>query len=159
MDEEKEKHGLSAVIAETAKRTVIEYEQRQQARQAETMAHNTAILMENYKALKEYAGKKTAGTAANWGDAYLESITSSKVRTSIMVAAIDEAMAEVAEEFERRGQSYKFEAFRARYIEGESYEAIAARMNSGKNSPARWCKEAMARMAVHLFGVDGLKRW
>lgn len=159
MDEEKETPGLTAVIAETARRTVIEYEQRQQARQADTMAHNTAILMENYKVLKEYAGRKTAGTAADWGDAYLESITSSKIRTSIMVAAIDAAMAEVAKDFEQRGQSYKFEAFRARYVEGESYEAIAERLNSGKNSPARWCKEAMARLAVYLFGVDGLKRW
>lgn len=159
MENETNRPDLADLITETARRTVIEYEQRQQARAADNMAHNTAILMENYTVLKDYASKKTAGTAAAWGDAFLESITSSKVRTSIMVAAIDTALAEVAGDYQRRGQGYKYEAFRARYVEGENYETIAERLNSGKNSPARWCKEVMARLAVYLFGVDGLKRW
>ena len=159
MDENGKRPDLAAIITETAKRTVIEYEQRQQARTAETMVHNTAIMMENYKTLKEYAGKKTPGTDERWGDTFLESITSSKVRTSIMVAALDAALAEVAEDFGKRRQGYKWEAFKARYVEGVSYEEIADRLNSGKNSPARWCKEVMQKLAVYLFGVDGLKRW
>ncbi len=159
MSENEKQTDLDEVIAETAKRAVIEYEQRHKARTVEAMAHNTAILMENYTILKEYAQKKSPGTAEQWGDRFLESITSSKVRTSIMVAAIDDAMGEAAADFEQKGQGYKWEAFKARYIEGVSYEEIAERMNCGKNSPARWCKEAVQKVAVYLFGVDGLKRW
>ena len=159
MGKEKLPEGLGDLIAETARRTVIEYEQRQQARTADAMLHNATILMENYKVLKEYAAAKTPGTPTQWGDAYLESITSSKIRTSIMVATIDTALAEVQEDCRTDRQSYKWEAFRAHYIAGKSYEEIADQLNSGKNSPARWCKEVMHRLAVRLFGVDGLKRW
>lgn len=156
---DEERPDLEEVIRRTATATVIAMEQRQQQRAADAMLHNTAILMTNYKALKDYAEGGGPGTGAAWGDAYLESIMSSKVRTSIMVAAIDAAMADVAGEYTNAGQAYKWEAFRARYVEGVSYEEIASTLNAGKNSPARWCKDVMAKIAVRLFGVDGLKRW
>ena len=159
MGKEKLPEGLGDLIAETARRTVIEYEQRQQTRTADAMLHNTTILMENYKILKDYAAAEAPGAPARPGNAYLESITSSKIRTSFMVAALDQALAEVQEDCSTACQSYKWEAFAAHYIAGKSYEDIAAEQNSGKNSPARWCKEIMRRLAVRLFGVDGLKRW
>lgn len=150
---------LTAIIEATVRRTVTECEQRQRVRAIEAMTRNTTTLVENYTTLTAYASTKTPGTTAQWGDAFLESIASSKARTSIMVAELDLAMDQVATEYRAAGQSYKWDAFRARYMAGESYEAIADRLNAGKNSPARWCKEIMQQVAIRLFGVDGLKRW
>lgn len=150
---------LAEAIRETAKQTVIEYEQRQQARREDCRKSDTVTLMENYTILKAYAEGKTPGTPTSWGDAFMDSIVSSKIRTSIMVAAIDQALADTATDFKAAGQGYKWEAYKRRYILGESYDTIADELNCGKNSPARWCKEVMTQVAVHLFGVDGLKRW
>lgn len=52
-----------------------------------------------------------------------------------------------------------FDAYRARYMEGLTAEEVAEKLNAGKNSPARWCKQLNERLAVLLFGVDGLRRW
>lgn len=46
-----------------------------------------------------------------------------------------------------------------RYMEGLTAEEVAEKLNTGKNSPARWCKQLNERLAVLLFGVDGLRRW
>lgn len=150
---------LEEIIRKTAVETVIAMEQRQQKRTTDAMLHNTETLMNHYKALKRYAENGSPGAGTAWGDTYLESIMSSKARTSIMVAEIDAAMIDVAEEYAATGQEYKWRAFHARYVEGVSYEEIAAALNAGKNSPARWCKDVMTKVAVKIFGVDGLKRW
>ena len=52
-----------------------------------------------------------------------------------------------------------FDAYRMRYMEGMAAEEVAERLNTGKNSPGRWCKQLNERLAVLLFGIDGIRRW
>lgn len=149
-----------------AAQTVQEMERRTRKQEQGRMLHNAAALMEHYLDLKafpqlaisEAEEARAAGTDVQ-GDGFVESVRTSKVKTAIMVAHIDAALRELEHDAAQRGVSYKFRAFRGKYIEGKTYEQIAEEMNAGKNSPARWCKDMNAQLAVKLFGVDGLRKW
>lgn len=119
----------------------------------------TVKLMENYTLLHEYAKKGTPGdqeTHACDPGAILGVLRRSREDTAVVVAEIDEALAAVRVAALAGGYYYKVEAFERHYIQGQTYEHIADAMNSGRNSPARWCKEIMRQMAVRLFGVNGI---
>lgn len=157
-----EQAALEAVIAEVVKKAVKET-RRQDQQQA---LHNTALLMENYRALKGYEGRAVDSADAArlqgaeiQGEAWLRSIRKNKARTAVMLAHLDAALDELEKETRQKGRAYMFDAYRARYMEGLTAEEAAEKLNTGKNSPARWCKQLNERLAVLLFGVDGLRRW
>ena len=77
----------------------------------------------------------------------------------IIVTSRDAALDELEKETRQKGRAYMFDAYRLRYMEGLTAEEVAEKLNTGKNSPARWCKQLNERLAVLLFGVDGLRRW
>ena len=119
----------------------------------------TARLLENYQLLNEYARKGAPGGSEPSGTdlgAILDALRSSREDTAAVVAEIDRALAAVRVAAIAGGYSYKVDAFERRYIKGQTYEQIADAMNSGRNSPRRWCDEIMRQMAVRLFGVTGI---
>lgn len=119
----------------------------------------TARLLENYQLLHEYAQKDSTGGSEPPGTdpgAILDALRSSREDTAAVVAKIDRAMAAVRVAAIAGGYFYKVDAFERRYIKGQTYEQIAEAMNSGRNSPRRWCDEIMRQMAVRLFGVNGI---
>lgn len=157
-----EQAALEAVIAEAVKKAVKET-RRQDQQQA---LHNTALLMENYRALKGYEDRAVDSADAArlqgaeiQGEAWLRSIRKNKARTAVMLAHLDAALDELEKEARQKGRAYMFGAYRLRYMEGLTAEEVAEKLNTGKNSPARWCKQLNERLAVLLFGVDGLRRW
>lgn len=84
-----EQAALEAVIAEAVKKAVKET-RRQDQQQA---LHNTALLMENYRALKGYEGRAVDSADAArlqgaeiQGEAWLRSIRKNKARTAVMLA-------------------------------------------------------------------------
>lgn len=121
----------------------------------------TVKLMENYLLLREYAQKGTPGDqemhACDPG-AILDVLRRSREDTAVVVNEIDEALAAIRVAALAGSYYYKVEAFERHYIQGQTYEHIADAMNSGRNSPARWCKEIMRQMSVRLFGVNGIGR-
>ena len=119
----------------------------------------TARLLENYQLLHEYAQKGSPGGTEPSGTdlgAILDALRSGREDTAAVVAEIDRALAAVRVAAIAGGYSYKVDAFERRYIKGQTYEQIADAMNSGRNSPRRWCDEIMRQMAVRLFGVNGI---
>ena len=123
-------------------------------------------VMENYRALKGYEGRAVDSADAArlqgaeiQGEARLRSIRKNKARTAVMLAHLDAALDELEKETRQKGRAYMFDAYRLRYMEGLTAEEVAEKLNTGKNSPARWCKQLNERLAVLLFGVDGLRRW
>lgn len=42
------------------------------------------------------------------------------------------------------------------YIKGMTYEEIVRETGCGKNSPKKWCKAMIPRLAIKLFGVKAL---
>lgn len=119
----------------------------------------TVQLLENYQLLREYA-KKGVPTAEETlaGDlgTILDALRRSREDTATVIGEIDQALVEVRVAAIAGGYSYKVDAFERRYIKGQTYEQIADAMNSGRNSPRRWCDEIMRQMAVRLFGVNGI---
>lgn len=119
----------------------------------------TARLLKNYQLLREYVQKGSQGgsepSATDLG-AILDALRSSREDTAAVVGEIDRALVAVRVAAIAGGYSYKVDAFERRYIKGQTYEKIADDMNSGRNSPRRWCDEIMRQMAVRLFGVNGI---
>ena len=156
------KENLEDIIARAATRAAQEAERVRRKGEAATMLRNTALLMENYRQLHDFPDRaisEAAEAGLAEGQTYLHSIRASRAKTLIMLAHLDESLRQLELEMKARELAYKYEAFRLHYVEGVTYEEIAERMNAGKNSPARWCKEMNQRLSVILFGVDGLKKW
>lgn len=121
----------------------------------------TVRLLENYQLLREYTKKDTPTTeethACDLG-AILDALRRSREDTATVIGEIDQALAAIRVAAIAGGYSYKVDAFERRYIKGQTHEQIADAMNSGRNSPRRWCDEIMRQMAVRLFGVNGISR-
>lgn len=96
------------------------------------------------------------GATEYWDD---RAVDVAIIETRHMLAHLDAALDELEKETRQKGRAYMFDAYRARYMEGLTAEEVAEKLNAGKNSPARWCKQLNERLAVLLFGVDGLRRW
>lgn len=143
--------------------------EKAQIRQQERgkVLYNTRVLMESYREMRRHVEKAISEVEEmdieefqplKTENTHLESVRRTKLRTALMIANIDRAMAEVETEQEEAGTSYKYEAFRAHYIDGKTFEEVADALNCGKNTPARWSKDIMRRMSVKLFGVDGIEK-
>lgn len=153
---------MEEIIARAATRAAQEAERIRREREAATMLHNAALLMENYRQLKEFPDRAISeADEAGLADeqTFLRSIRQSRTKTMIMLAHLEASLQQLESEAAQSGNDYKYRAFSLHYIDGWSYEEIAEEMNAGKNSPARWCKDMNERLAVILFGVDGIKAW
>ena len=157
-----EQENLEDIIARAAARAAQEAERVRREQEAATVLHNTVLLMENYRQLKAFPDRaiSEAGEAGlGDGQTFLRSIRESRAKTMIMLAHLDESLQLLESEAAQSGTAYKYRAFCLHYIDGWPYEDIAQEMNAGKNSPARWCKDMNERLAVILFGVDGIRKW
>lgn len=157
-----ERAALDRLLTAAAQRGVAEYRRQQQR----TVYQNTALLMKEYRTLKGYEGRaisnadeaRAAGAQVE-GQAWLRSIRKDKARTATMLAHLDAALEELRREAVDKGTGYMFEAHRLHYQEGKTLEEVAQILNTGKNTPGRWCKLLNERLAVLLFGIDGLHKW
>lgn len=115
----------------------------------------TMRLMEQYRQLISVAQSAVQEDTGEAGTVYA-AVQQSKRETAAVLAEISRAMDQIRNDATAFGYQYKLEAFEAHYIRGESYEAIALKAGCGRNSPARWCGEIMRKLAVQLFGANGV---
>lgn len=119
----------------------------------------TSELLENYPLLREHVqSTDTNNTTERQRDpgTIAAALAQSREDTADVIEAIEKALEETRAAAAAGGYSYKVEAFEARYVKGQTYEQVADAMNSGRNSPRRWCDEIMRQMAIRLFGVNGI---
>lgn len=167
--EKDEKQEISAevlqMIEASVKNAVSEALKQQQDQKKAKMLYNTRILMESYGEMKKYIKnaiseeeemQKSPYMIFAGENAHLISVRNAKMQTSMMIANIDRALDELESDFSKKSMSYKFEAFKMRYIDEMTVEQIAEKLNCGKNSPSAWCKVVMKHMAIKLFGINGL---
>lgn len=156
-------NNINIQAKELAKEVIYEIKNEQKDRRL----HNTKLLMKNYNKLKDHIEKVSSdGFKGYFGeelqdvlednDVFLNSILRTKARTAQMVSCIDISLELLADEYESNGTYYIYDAFYMYYIEGLKYEAIAEKLNAGKNSPARWVKEVLNKLNILLWGVDAL---
>lgn len=157
---------IEKIAKKAAQQAIKEFTEAAKKTERKRMLHNTFVLMENYTSLKKYADSAISETSQienniflNSKNEYLKSIRNSRVKTLLMISHIDNAINELKKECEKKGEKYKFEAFEMHYIKNVPYEKIQEKMNCGKNSPSRWCKEIIKLLSVKLFGIDGIEKW
>ncbi len=156
---------MQSMLQQVAVLAVKEYEKQQAKKKTKEIMHNTFALMENYVPLKSFITNAVSDqaqidrTKRFENNEYLKSIRKSRVKTMLMIAHIDCAIAELKKEAFKNGEQYKYEAFEMYYMKTMTYEEIQERLQCGKNSPSRWCKEMIKRLSVKLFGIDGIDKW
>lgn len=154
---------VSEQAKELAKEVVFEIKKQQKDKRL----HNTKLLMKNYDKLKNHIEKVNSDgfkgyfgeelqDALEENDIFLNSVLRTKARTAQMVSCIDISLEILADEYEENGTYYIYDAFYMYYIEKLTYEDIAEKLNTGKNTPARWAKEVLNKLSILLWGVEAL---
>lgn len=165
---QKEKTKTEEIIDEAVKRAISAVKAQTRQQERGKVLYNTRILMESYREMRQHIETAISESEEMQSPEFqmlkseyacLESIRRTKLRTALMIANIDRAMAELEAEYQEAEMSYKYNAFKWHYIDGLTFEDVAERLNCGKNSPSRWSKEILRRMSVKLFGIDGIEKW
>jgi len=160
MQQEDKEVEIRKIVQET-----LEAEKRIQRNK---ILYNTRILMEQYIEMRKHVENAIAEVeemeatefeSLMQENTHLESVRRTKLKTAMMIANIDRAMEELRQEYEEKQMLYKYESFRAHYIDGLSFEEVAEIQNCGKNTPSRWSKELIRKMSVKLFGIEGIEKW
>lgn len=130
-----------------------------------TAVQKTQIYLENYREMVRYAAEAVSEISQveniskyniSAEKAFLQSIRECRAETIITLEHINRALSSLKEDAETAGEGYKYDALEAVYVKGESYEDIVKATGCGKNSPKKWCKAMIPRLAVKLFGVKAL---
>lgn len=132
--------------------------------------HNTKLLMENYKSLKEHVDgmKECINLKYEFRDGeslvsvksdylWLESIARSKARTIEMMEYVDSKIKYLKYEYENKSQSEIVDSFIMFYIENKTDEDIRKAYNCGQHTPRRWREKIIKELSVLLWGIDAIQ--
>lgn len=126
----------------------------------------TYLYLENYREMERYI-KDAVSEVSQIPDidkynisaerAFLRSIRECRAETIILFEHLKKALASLKEDAEAAGEGYKYDVLEMVYVKGMSYEEIARETGCGKNSPKRWCKAMIPKLALKLFGVKAFE--
>lgn len=153
------------LIEKAVKKAIKEYGKEQELKTKRKALHNTKLLLRNYKKIQSSIEEAVSEISqlenecvilGDEDELYVESIRRSKLKSIIVTAHIDKALAIVQEECYKKNTPEKYNAFISCMMEGMSYEEAAVVYNSSKPSISRWLNELIREVSVQLFGVDGV---
>lgn len=131
----------------------------------QTVIRMTYLYLENYREMERYI-KDAVSEVSQIPDidkynisaerAFLQSIRECRAETVILFEHLKKALASLKEDAEAAGEAYKYEALEMFYVKGMTYEEITRETGCGKNSPKKWCKAMVPKLAIKLFGVKAL---
>lgn len=131
----------------------------------QTVIGMTYLYLENYREMERYI-KDAVSEVSQIPDidkynisaerAFLQSIRECRAETVILFEHLKKALASLKEDAEAAGEAYKYEALEMFYVKGMTYEEITRETRCGKNSPKKWCKAMIPKLAIKLFGVKAL---
>lgn len=121
--------------------------------------HDTYILMKNYRSAKYHAENAVSdssqlGSEFFGRDEHLDSVRHTRAQTMLMLAHIDNVLAEMKRRREEQGRGIEYTAFRMYFIDGIDYAEIAENLNTGKNTPRRWISSIIDEMGALLWGYE-----
>lgn len=132
--------------------------------------HNTKLLMENYKTLKEHVNgiKDEISLKFEFRDEdniifvkseylWLESIAKSEARTIEMMEYVDAKIKYLVYEYENKDQYEIIDSFMMFYIDGETDEMIREKYTCGQHTPRRWREKILKELSILLWGVDAIQ--
>ena len=132
----------------------------------QTVIEKTYLYLENYREMERYINDAVSEVSQisdadryniSAERAFLRSIRECRAETVILFEHLRKALASLKEDAEAAGEVYKYEALEAVYIKGMTYEDIVRETGCGKNSPKKWCRDMISRLAVKLFGAKAIE--
>ena len=131
----------------------------------QTAIEKTLAYLNNYHEMKRYINEAVYEASQitdiqyniSAEHAYFRTIQECRVETIILFENLNRSLRSLREDAEAAGEGYKYEALESIYIQGMSYADVAIKMNCGRNSPKRWCRNMVQRLSVKLFGVKALE--
>lgn len=154
------------LINKAVKTAIKEYSKEQKIEKKKKALHNTKMLLKNYDKIK--SSIKNAISEANQleqdstsfdkkEEVYINSIRRSKLKSLIVIAHIDSALAVVQEEYKGKGVPEKYDAFVSCMFDQMTYEDAAAIYYTSKQSISRWVVDTTKLVSIQLFGIDGIE--
>lgn len=132
----------------------------------QTVIEKTYLYLENYREMERYINDAVSEVSQipdagryniSAERAFLQSIRECRTETILLFEHLRKALASLKDDTEAAGEAYKYEALEAVYIKGMTYEEIVRETGCGKNSPKKWCKAMIPRLAIKLFGAKALE--
>jgi HD superfamily phosphohydrolase len=166
INQSKENIATDALINKAVVKAIKEYNRQQVSEKKRKALHNTKMLLKNYNKIKisieeaiSEADQLEQDTIYCTDDeeVYINSIRKSKLRSLIVIAHIDKALAIIKEEYKNKGTSEKYDAFMDCMIYGMTYDEAAVIYFTSKQSISRWVVDTSKLISIQLFGVDGLE--
>ena len=153
------------LISKAVKVAIKEYSKEQKAGRRKKALHNTKMLLKNYEKIKSSIDEaiseadqldQSAVGFDEKEDVYIASIRRSKLKSLIVIAHIDHAMAIVQDEYTKKGTPEKYDAFIDCFIYNMTYDDAATKYFSSKTSISRWINDVTHELSIQLFGVEGI---
>ena len=133
----------------------------------QTAIEKTYLYLENYREMERYINNAISEVSQipdidkyniSAEKAFLQSIKECRAETAVLFYHLNQALASLKEDAKASGEVYKYDILEMVYIQGMTYEEIARKCGCGKNSPKRWCKSMVPKLAVKLFGAREIGR-
>lgn len=169
-------------VDEHAKAVALEavrlFRQEEKEKAKKSSLHNIGLLMDHYLELVDhYENIKYRATDISdeldldaleevaQDDIIIHSIKRSKIRTQIIISQVSTAVRMLETEMKAKEELDKFNAFQMLYLDKEIKDlkftarvrAVAESIHCGDNTVRRWNTEMLNKLAIKLFGVDGLR--
>jgi len=128
--------------------------------------HNTKLLLKNYNKINSSIdeaiseARQLENEMLGFDDSeevYINSIRKSKLRSLIVVAHIEKALALTQEEYEQKDMIYKYNALYDCLIDGVTFEDEAEELNASIATIRRWINEVTKVISIRIFGCDGVE--
>lgn len=174
---------IKKVLKEAAKEAALEalreYRREEKDKVRKGRLRNTRLLMDNYLTfIEHYENIREATMEAieniesgidfddvDMGDIIIESIKRTKVRTRVMIRHIETVVSLLKSDMDARGESDKYQVIELLYMDevkkdmkfNEKVFITAQQLSCHEATVRRWNNEMIDRIAIKLFGVDGLK--
>lgn len=167
---------------EAALEALKEYRKEEREKQKRRGFHNMRALMENYLELVEYYEKIKyrardledyldnmdifgVDPEGEDGEIRIEAIKRSKTRTLIMISQIQTAVEMIKRDMEAKNEIEKYLTLKMLYMDPgriqlkftQRIKEVAEDIKCHETTLRKWNNEMLNKLAVKIFGVDGLK--
>lgn len=171
---------IKRLLKESALEALREFRKEEKEKVRKGRLRNTRLLMDNYlnliehykniresalEAVEDIEAREINFDDAEMGDIIIASIKRTKVRTRVMIRHIETVVSFLKTDMEARGELEKYQVVEYLYMDeckkdmkfNEKVDLTAEQLNCHVATVRRWNNEMIDKLAIKLFGVDGLK--
>lgn len=180
IDAKSEALNMKQVLKEAALEALREFRKEEKEKVRKGRLRNTRLIMDNYltfvehyeniresarEAIEDIEERELNFDDAEMGDIIIESIKRTKLRTRVMIRHIETVTSMLKADMEAKGEPEKYQVIELLYMDeckkdlkfNDKVSIVAEQLNCHEATVRRWNNEMIDKLAIKLFGVDGLK--